>query len=148
MVTNDFFLPILIILGIVFIIALYIFEKKELLISFPGKNKEPLKENIVDLMRKKGLKARKIGTGICVEKYSILTLTSANLYLKQDGKQVKVYGGCNVSIFGWILLFALFFWWSFGIATIIVAIILDFNSKNFAQKTLLPILKELKINGK
>lgn len=143
MISFELILLLLVVLIIAIFIAIYLVIKKELLIVFSGKKKEIIKEEIINLLREQGYRARGKGERIRVEKGFI---TSANLHLEQDGNDVNVFGECSLGFWGWMLLFVLFFWWSFGIATIILAAIFDYNSKNFATKTILPLLKESKLS--
>jgi hypothetical protein len=129
-------LVVLVIFIIAFIFIIIILSKKYLLDSFPNKDASSLRQDAIRKFNNEGFRIKNKGKKLYVEKG---TLTATTLYFEQKGNQVDIYRANTATPAAWILIIvgALFF----IVLALIIGIISDNNSKDFAEKTILPLLK-------
>ena len=121
---------------IILAVTIYFTSKKHLLDTFPNEEVSAFRNKAVNMFQNEGYKVREKGEKVIIEKGS---LTSAGLYFKQNGLQVDVYRFSTATALAWILIaFGIVL---MGIVTLIIAVISESNSVNFAEDTLRPLLK-------
>lgn len=130
-------LPIIIVLVIGVILIYYISSKKYLLASFPNKEVNSFRNESIQKFAEQGFKIDDKGDKLHLENG---TMTAADLIFAQNGNQVEIYRQNSATVVAWILIIvgAIFFL----ILALIIGIISDSNSKNFAENTILPLLQE------
>lgn len=130
-------LPIIIVLIIAVILIFYIVSKKYLLGTFPNKEVNSFRNEAIQKFTQQEFKIDDKGDKLHLENG---TLTATNLFFSQNGNQVDVYRQNSATAIAWILIIIGAFF--FLIAALIIGIISDSNSKNFAENTILPLLEE------
>jgi len=131
---------VFIIILLPFIIIAYLVSKKRLLASFYTIAPERLKSTLVDLLKERGYKFVEKENRFHVEKGSF---TAIDLFIEEDIDGVNLWYRSSGTALAWILIFIGIFF--FGILALIIGIISEINSRDFAEKELLTALKDLKI---
>lgn len=118
------------------VVLVILVSKKYKLATFPNRNLTYFQQNALGLLGNKGYKVVDKKKGFHIEKGPF---TAAGIIFEQNGSDVVVYrysSSTNITlileIIGFIIL---------GILTIIVGIISEYNSINFAKKEIKPLLE-------
>lgn len=132
---------ILILFFVLLILIVYILVKKYFLLEIQDQNVNEFKEKTIRIFTDKGYKVRYGKKGkIIIEKNSF---TATGLIFEQKQSDLIVYRHSSSTNTADIIMVVGFLISGFLIPSII-ALIIEFKSKNFATNEVLPILKEYK----
>ena len=128
----------------IFVLAflVYISCKKYFLEVFPNQNIDSFKQRLIQLFYEKGWNVEVKKGRVHVESGSF---TAVDLHFKQNGPNVEIYYVSSATILTWALMIIGIF--VLTIMTIIVALVADSNSRNFANDIIRPLLLKIKERG-
>lgn len=134
-------LPVIIFVCL-FFIALgyiaYISYKKHLLCTFQNEKIDYFRSKILQLLLDEGYSVEEKKGMLHIQKNYF---TCVDLHFKQNAAQLEVYWVSSTTTLAWALI--ILGWITIGILTIIVALLSDFFSRDFAKDTIYQLLKKM-----
>jgi len=125
----------IVIMTIAIILIIIIASKKHLMTVVPNREINSFRMEALQKFRNKDFKIKEKGDKIYIEKG---TFTATNIFLIQKNDKIEIYRQNSATTITWILVVVGAFF--FLILALVVGIISDSNSKNFAENEILPLL--------
>jgi len=129
-------LPVIFLIGLTIILIIYSTSKKYLIDIFQNEEVSNFRQKTINILCEQSYKIKEKKEKIYVESGS---LTATSLYFKQKDNNIEFYRTNTATPTAWILFVIGIF--TALIVSIIIGILSETNSKNFAEKTILPLLK-------